>query len=242
MNKKGLSIVEVLAVIAILGILSTIAIVAVGNLIENSRRRADEATITSLNAAVSLYRLSHLDEQVIFDDLTKEEVINLLVEEQYLTSAPKLQSKESLILWYPEDGVFRLELEGEIMPLSPYGDYIIEIAPKIIEDIQDKYDSTGTYGRTWGDYRYTDIGLDPDDWEYPILHLTYVPSGSTLRINIEYGYEAVFEKSTGEIYALPGTRNYAIIYNLLDEKWYYHIISEDHIIDFNTIEIREVIS
>ena len=69
MNKKGLSIVEVLAVIVILGILSTIAIVTVGNLIENSRRRADEATITSLNAAVSLYRLSHLDEQVIFDDL-----------------------------------------------------------------------------------------------------------------------------------------------------------------------------
>lgn len=55
-NEKGLSLVELLAVIVILGIVAAIAIPAIGNIIENSRYNAVKADgINVINAAQLYY-------------------------------------------------------------------------------------------------------------------------------------------------------------------------------------------
>lgn len=54
-NEKGLSLVELLAVIVILGIIAAIAIPAIGNIIENSRYNAVKADAINVINAANLY-------------------------------------------------------------------------------------------------------------------------------------------------------------------------------------------
>jgi len=60
-NKKGVTLVELLAVIVIMGIIAAIAVPAIGGLIENSRVKAAEAVLVSIEEAARL--------AVIADDL-----------------------------------------------------------------------------------------------------------------------------------------------------------------------------
>ena len=54
-NEKGLSLVELLAVIVILGIVAAIAIPAIGNIIENSRTKAAKADVANIVSAANIY-------------------------------------------------------------------------------------------------------------------------------------------------------------------------------------------
>ncbi|MFY0741195.1 prepilin-type N-terminal cleavage/methylation domain-containing protein [Solibacillus silvestris] len=54
-NEKGLSLVELLAVIVILAIVAAIAIPAIGNIIENSRIKAAKADAISYINAANIY-------------------------------------------------------------------------------------------------------------------------------------------------------------------------------------------
>ncbi|MFL0583103.1 prepilin-type N-terminal cleavage/methylation domain-containing protein [Solibacillus silvestris] len=53
-NEKGLSLVELLAVIVILGIVAAIAVPAIGNIIQNSRDRAVLAEASSVLAGAKI--------------------------------------------------------------------------------------------------------------------------------------------------------------------------------------------
>lgn len=55
---RGITIIELLAVLVILGIIAAIAVPVVGQLIENTQRRTIEANITQLSSAVRLARVS----------------------------------------------------------------------------------------------------------------------------------------------------------------------------------------
>src|SRR5690625_2472633 len=54
-NERGLTLVELLAVIVILAIIGTIAFVMIGNIIENSKKDAHIANAQQLIAAAKLY-------------------------------------------------------------------------------------------------------------------------------------------------------------------------------------------
>lgn len=54
-NQKGMTLVELLAVMVIIGIIAAISIPAIGNLIENSRRDAHVANVKALQEAARLY-------------------------------------------------------------------------------------------------------------------------------------------------------------------------------------------
>ncbi|MDD2217981.1 MAG: hypothetical protein PHX63_06075 [Eubacteriales bacterium] len=108
----------------------------------------------------------------------------------------------------------------------------------MIHLIDQYFIDNGHYGRTWGDYRYTDIGLDLEDWENPVLHIYFKPTGNILRISPEEGYKLVVIDSFGMIRTLSYSLNWDLIYNASDGKWYYHSISENNIIDINTLDIQ----
>lgn len=57
-NEKGLSLVELLAVIVILGIIAAIAIPAIGNIINNSR---DKGQISDALSIISAGKIAHMD-------------------------------------------------------------------------------------------------------------------------------------------------------------------------------------
>lgn len=237
-NNKGLTIVELLAILVILGIIASIATFTISNVIQNANMKADISTLESINVAVGYYNINYPDNPLSEQDLTEEEIIDILINNDFISSTPNIQSSNSSLEWSSEENIFRLIVAGESLPLSPYGDTVDEIAPEIINDMQIYYDENSSYGRTWGDYRYIDLGLNPEDWDDYILHISYTPSGSQLRLNIEAGYEAVFDLLSGETYVLPSRYNYAIIYSNLDEQWYYHTIEQDNLIDITTLEVK----
>jgi type IV pilus assembly protein PilA len=56
-NKRGVTLVELLAVIIILGIIAAIAVPTIGNLIENQREKAALAEWTNVQEAARLYNI-----------------------------------------------------------------------------------------------------------------------------------------------------------------------------------------
>lgn len=60
-NKKGVTLIELLAVIVILGIIAAIAVPTIGNLIERQEARAAEATFSSIEESVRIFSLDAAD-------------------------------------------------------------------------------------------------------------------------------------------------------------------------------------
>lgn len=86
-NEKGLSLVELLAVIVILGIVAAIAVPAIGNIIENSRYNSVKADAINVLNAANLY---------FTDDPTKKTVtVAELKTAKYLESAGAFDKSEN---------------------------------------------------------------------------------------------------------------------------------------------------
>ena len=132
-------------------------------------------------------------------------------------------------IWEEED-----ESETETEELTSLGSTFTEISLAMITLME----ALG-YGRTWGDYRYTDLGLDPEEWAEAIDHIYYKPGGSTLAIEPEDGYTFIVTDSGSDTRELSSTLNWNLIYNDLDGNWYYHYIDEDNIIDISTLQVVE---
>lgn len=82
-NERGLTLVELLAVIVILAIVATIAFVLIGNVIENSRKDAHVANAVSLIDAAKMFEANgHVIEggEVKLSDLTDADLLEPLID------------------------------------------------------------------------------------------------------------------------------------------------------------------
>lgn len=66
-NKRGVTLVELLAVIIILGIIAAIAVPTIGKLVENSRANAAAASGTNTVSSLALYATDNLSATDTFD-------------------------------------------------------------------------------------------------------------------------------------------------------------------------------
>ncbi len=128
--------------------------------------------------------------------------------------------------------VFSAEEESAV---TPPGDNFTEISMNMIEKIIEKFKSSGKYGRTWGEYAFTDLGLNPDDWKDPVDHIYYKPGGANLSISPEDGWSFVVNGTDGSKKVLNASYNWNLTYNDANKKWYYHKISPENEIDINTL-------
>jgi prepilin-type N-terminal cleavage/methylation domain-containing protein len=77
-NKKGVTLVELLAVVVILGIIATIGVLTIGNLIENQREKAAIAEWSNIKDAARLYVLTELgstDDEFTLADIIENDFL-----------------------------------------------------------------------------------------------------------------------------------------------------------------------
>jgi type II secretory pathway pseudopilin PulG len=221
-----------------LSIISAFAVIGVSRYLESSKLKVDKEIVNSLNQATTSYFLLSSTTPIFDDSLEDNEKIQLLFDEGFLTSLPKANTNNATFVWNEELNLWFLSIDGEVASLSPLGSTPQEIVPNLTTEILSYYDENNRYPRTWGDYAYTDLGLDPDDWSNPIGHIIYSPSGSNIYLRPEDGYQFVLENENGDIFILKSSYQWNLIYNTIEDQWYYHRPEEGNIVLFSTLIIE----
>jgi Flp pilus assembly pilin Flp len=116
-------------------------------------------------------------------------------------------------------------------------------AQSILQDFLDlmkKYKETnGYYAQSWGDKRYSDLGLDASDWSDPVAGIYWNPNGDKLGLGNVDGdnYQVYVTDTKGKehqvydgwnIWCIPSTG-----------KCYYHTVAPGHEVDINTMVVKE---
>jgi len=89
-NEKGLTLVELLAVIVILGIIAAIAIPSIGGIIDNSRIKAVKADAQNILSAANMYFAENNDEN------DKKVTLEALKDENFIDNAGSFVISENV--------------------------------------------------------------------------------------------------------------------------------------------------
>ncbi len=104
----------------------------------------------------------------------------------------------------------------------------------IIQHMDQHFQAHGHYGRSWGDFAFTDIGLNPADWSSPVGHLFYTPAGSRLGVKPAEGYQIKVQGIDHETYVLNYQLNWSLWFDLNSRTWYFHSIQPGNEVDLAT--------
>jgi prepilin-type N-terminal cleavage/methylation domain-containing protein len=239
-HEDGFTLVELIVVIAIIGILSSIAVTRISAYAESSKAAADLASLKSLNTVTAIYGVSNSIETAdVFTGIsTDSQRMQALVDEKLLFALITPKQKNSSFEWNIQNQVWTIGNGIAAAALSPLGDTFHDISAGMISMIESRFALKG-YGRNWGDYAFTDIGLKPSDWQSPINHIVYKPGGSQLAIRPEVGYTFTVADMNGKTKNLAESLKWNLVYSDLDKKWYYHTLDAANVIDINTLTIAK---
>lgn len=117
-NQKGITLIELLAVIVIIGIIAAIAVPAIGATIKNSEEKADDASVAIIEDTAIRYAM---DKEI--KTATDTVTIDVLVQEGYLNELPTFKRKTNYtgttvvtITKDPTNGNFKASLPGSTTP------------------------------------------------------------------------------------------------------------------------------
>ncbi|WP_274382321.1 prepilin-type N-terminal cleavage/methylation domain-containing protein [Paenibacillus paridis] len=96
-NQKGLTLIELLAVLVIVGIIAAIAIPAIGGTIEKSKTKADTASETLIVEAAVRYMVDNEGASTPVTTVT----VDQLVSGGYLTKAPTFNKGGNTVVLTP---------------------------------------------------------------------------------------------------------------------------------------------
>jgi|GEM_PF-1702780 len=113
-----------------------------------------------------------------------------------------------------------------------------EMFDYFIKLIEDFYLENGRYPRSWYPYRYTDLGLDPDDWVDGVDGIIYKPNGNVFLIRPTKHYTFYVDDLEGNTIVLSWKLNWNLVYSMEDEIWYYHSIASGNEIDIGTLIVE----
>jgi len=113
----------------------------------------------------------------------------------------------------------------------------LEIAGNFIELMQQYYDEHGRWPRSWPPYSFSDLGLDPAEWQGAINGLEYNPAGDRFGLANAIGdeYQVYVTDLNGQV--LHVYDGYNVWYNFADGQWYYHDIGDQIVVDITTLHI-----
>lgn len=237
MLKRGFTLIEIVVVLAVLLVLTGVGVMAYSSILTSANV---DICRSQRQEAINLYKIYITKGGE--DDVDGSTGMQFLVEQLLLNEEYKC----------PEGGVYTWQVEsdnkvsitcskhGELYKLNtPLGNNFDEITTKLKAIIEEYYEENGTYPRSWGEFAYSDIGLTSEDWNEPFEHVIYRPRGNSFSISPEEGYKMVVMGADGTERVLKERYNWNLWYDFVTEEWYYKSISEENLIDINTLEVLE---
>ncbi len=103
--------------------------------------------------------------------------------------------------------------------------------------IQDYYVEHDKYPRSWFPYNFTDLGLDPEDWDEPIDGIYWKPHGDDIGLANRAGDDIqiyVDDLNGNTLHLYDGWNIWCVAG---DGKCYYHTIAPENEVDINTIKV-----
>lgn len=228
---KGFTLLELMVVMFIIAALASIAIPRYAQY----RQRAQAAVCLSNRYNIDMAESAHFLEQgepgLAIDESYKCPSGGVYV---WIISDPKDPG-------YPK---VTCSVHGEIPAqetdsITSLGSTPGEIIDGMVSLIQDFYEKYGKYPRSWGDYRFTDIGLDPEEWSTSYDGIIYTPMGESVTIEPDEGFTLSFTDAKGREQELTSKSNWNLIYSIEDDKWYYKKINKNNVIDISTLRVEK---
>lgn len=231
-NNKGFTLIELIIVLALLLIIAGIAVPRYLIHIENAKEHT---------CRINRYRIMEALE-LQYSMKGKYDFEEILASEGngYFILSPEC----------PAEGVYTIkEVDGEIIvscsihegeaKLTPLGNNFIEISEGFKLLTEDFFEENGRYPRTWGIYKYSDLGLSEEDFSDPVEHIYYESNGNRFGISPEEGYTMSVLNNNGIRKSFTSRTNWNILYSYENEKWYFKEINPDNEVDIETLEVKK---
>lgn len=241
MQRSTRIIIDMIVATLALMVLLLVVLPGITSFVGQTQATADTLNVKLLNEATTAYRLLNgIDPEDVFTGyVTDEARMQILVDAKYLLEAPVPQQSDASFRWDSDELTWILVVQGDAAPLTSLGSTFTEISSAMIDLELKRKEETGSFGRSWGRYAYTDLGLNPEDWESPVGHIYYKPAGSQIMISPEEGYTIFAEDMSGKERKLPAAYNWNLVGDCATGTWYYHTIGADTQIDIATLRVVE---
>jgi prepilin-type N-terminal cleavage/methylation domain-containing protein len=242
-RNTGFTLLEIISVLVIIGILGSVALPDFFNIQERIRLKMVDNVISELNHREQIIWSMHMasdsthDDTIIFDDVHAENI-----GAKFTWAAGPGEAGGTIrfgpvlvdVVRTPSDkdteGIWERVSSDDITTFN-------ETTGSMITRVQQYYDENGHYPRSWGDYAFTDVGLDPGEWNTPVDGVYYAPVGNKIKATPAEGYVFHVTGAGGEDRVLKPSYNWSLWYSMTDGKWYYHSISDENEIDISTLAV-----
>ncbi len=237
-EKRNFSMLNLIILLLAIAVLVFLVMPGIASIFGRAQSAADSENLYLLNYSTDIYCITYNVSDAEFSGLGSNEArMQALMDARLIETVPEPMQKGASFSWSFDSKEWVLYLNGEAAPLTELGSTIDEISSEMMTLELKLYASTGSYGRSWGDYAYTDIGLDPAEWKNAVGHIIYTPQGSSIAVNPEKGYTFLVEDMTGSVQVLPASYNWSLLCACESGTWYFHTIEADNEINIATLQI-----
>ena len=225
-SSAGFTLVEMVVVIALIGVLLSIAAPQLAAYLEQGRKAKCLSNRYNIEQDERTYYLNNNSASLAIDSRYQCSSGGTYA---WLISDPSSPD-------YPRVGC-SLHYGQLTVPMTSLGSTFAVITIAMIDLINKFYQQNNRYPRSWGDYVFTDIGLDPEEWAQPVNGLYYSPGGTRVTIQPAEGYTLTMKSTAGATLTLTPKLKWDLLYDVSDKQWYYHRKDPVNAVDINTLQI-----